>query len=852
MSKTNMVYSEGFRLEAVRRSFGDGLTIAALARELHISASSLYRWRYKYGYQNGSPKQPIKLARSGNLTEAHLLHNRLFTCQKWDGEKWVDLGNLAMFENTGFLNNEKLYNLHYHKPTQSVTYSFGKGGDHRAGRLFMTEDHRAFSGSIQMNASAQPLMVRGTIAPTVFNTQREQHTTSEFVDWQTFTLGAEWVEQQGSRILKSIFMLGSDDISNRTAVTNVHQWQTTIQMMPDTNPFGGQDSFTIVVDYQGQTFVGTYTDDAGTVYDWKGTAQAPSKAQTTANAANFVAIDGKPQPQPVQPMALTAEVRAADDVGPDLSVQDLMNISSINSVVVNGQTKVVDTAQVQTGKYFQAILINSLTGTDNNGNTWISDFFGDTQPIPDGVQQVMNNHLAFYQAKAVMNMGQMLHDSLDTDPNHKADVDRIDNDKLATAWKGLGTDKDYAAQSSELYIQGYKDGVAGIQPYLANNPKQWADQLYNVITSDDFLNVWAVQVASEEFKNVKQQMYEWFVQLSVLDPDNTDRPNQMLSTTFAVVLGVNFGKAQWTEDLKPYLAQAIQNMLDGDTSIFQDDILKNNAEAMRETLKEMISGFDTQEEFVDQLVNALNIWANKPENAGARVVQAGPSLADMFNVPKTILKEAGKVLGSLLYAAAAGYLIFQMVDDQDLNPVQEIGLGLLATGFVVKSIEKLMATQIGNWFRTGVEDGAGRFTKVAKTIGKWFTEDGLEIDNWATRLLGKSSAEFFAKRLGPALAVVGIAISAWQLAEDIKVGDVRDIVFDAINTFFALGDAVFIGLELFSFAWAGPVGIALAVVGAIVALVQLIWNLISPPPPPPDPIQQFIDGPLAAAGFVKA
>jgi hypothetical protein len=81
---------------------------------------------------------------------------------------------------------------------------------------------------------------------------------------------------------------------------------------------------------------------------------------------------------------------------------------------------------------------------------------------------------------------------------------------------------------------------------------------------------------------------------------------------------------------------------------------------------------------------------------------------------------------------------------------------------------------------------------------------------------------------------------------------VRDIVFDAINTFFALADLVFIGLELVSFAWAGPVGLAVAIVGALVALAQLIWNLISPPPPPPDPIQEFVNGPLTQAGYVKA
>ncbi|MCI0394926.1 MAG: transposase, partial [Chloroflexi bacterium] len=812
MSKARRVYPQEFRLTAVRWLNTEGLTVAELASELHVSTSSLYRWRAEYGGQIGTDgsQKPITLARSGDLSKGHLLHNRRFSCQVWDGEKWADQGELALFENTGFLQGEKLYNLYYHPETQSVIYSFGKGDAHRSGRLYMTQDHRAFSGTMQRGAMGSLLMVHGTIAPTVFNTQREKKSTSQFVDWQTFTLGSEWVDEQTGKILKAIFLLGSTDISNRTAVTNVHQWQTTIQMQPDTNPFGGQDQFTIVVDYRGQSFVGTYTDENGTVYDWKGTAQDASTQATTADAASFVALDGKPQLQPVHPMFMTAAARAADDTGPDLSIQDLMNVSSINSVVVKGQTQVLDTAQVQTGKYFQSILINSLTGTDSQGNTWISDFFGDKQPLPANVQTVMDAHQPFYQATAVMNLGQMLHDSLLNDPAHKDVVARIDNDKLAAAWKALGTNKDYAAQSSALYIEGYRDGVPGIQPYLGDNAKNWADQLYNQITSDDFLNTWAVQVASEEFKNVKQQMYEWYVQLLVLDPDNVDQANQMLSTTFAVVIGSAFNQTKWTEDLKPYLSQAIQNMLEGDTTLFQDAILQHNAEAMREILKKMISGFDSQEEFLDQLVNALNIWANMPANANRSVVRAGPDLAEMFDVFKTIRVQAGQVLTSLMFAAGAGYLIYELVADKDLNPVQEIGLGLLATGFVVKSIEKLLATQLGAWFSKPLEEGASRFTRVAKNIGKWFTEGGVEVDNWATKLLGKSSAEFFAARLGPALAVVGIAVAAWQLAQDIEVGDVRDIVFDSLNTFFALGDLVFIGLEMFSFAWAGPVGLALA------------------------------------------
>jgi len=58
-------------------------------------------------------------------------------------------------------------------------------------------------------------------------------------------------------------------------------------------------------------------------------------------------------------------------------------------------------------------------------------------------------------------------------------------------------------------------------------------------------------------------------------------------------------------------------------------------------------------------------------------------------------------------------------------------------------------------------------------------------------------------------------------------------------------------LELAGFAWAGPVGIAIAILGVIVTIVQLIWNIIHPPPPPPDPIQLFIQGPVSRAGYLK-
>jgi hypothetical protein len=741
--------------------------------------------------------------------------------------------------------------VYYHSASNSVHYSFGKDDNHDSGRIFFTEDHLAFAGTVH-NEDGTITAVRGNLRKTIYNTQRKLDCETSYVTWGTLTIGTEWVDDGQDKRLKSIFFLGDEDVSNRTAVTKVDDWKTTIEMMPSSNPITGNvDSFIITTDYTGRSFSGTYTDENGEVYAWKGIAQ--DAGTNVAHVSSYRMIDGEPLKKVVAPMCFTEEVRSQSDTGPDLSVQDLLNVSSIMSVKVDGQDKILDVAQEQTGLYFQSILINSLD------EKWIDDFFGSKKIIPDGVKTVMNNHSNFYKSKAVMNLGQMVHDCFGTDQAHKDIVKKIDNEKLSKAWKALGTDTDYAAQSSELYIEGYKNGVTGIQPYLNDNPKGWAKKLHDTIISDDFLNIWAVQVASEQFKNVKSQMYEWYVQLCVLDPDNTEQANDMLNTTFSVVLGAMFRKAQWIEDMKPYLAKAIENMLNGHTTDFQEDMLKNNAEKQQENLREMINAFDTIEQFTDALINAMNIWAARPKNAGKPAIRAANEVfEEMAASPKVAGKwekfntVGGGIFGSLIYAAGAGYLLYQITSGADLNPVEDVNLALLATGFMVKSVEKLLSTGLGKWIRKILESKTGKIAEFAKSLTKWFSEGGIEAEGWAVKVFGKSSAEFFAKRIGPALALVGVALCSYFLAEAIKTGDVKNIIFESISTFFALGDVVFLGLEMASFAWAGPVGLAIAVVGILVALVQLIWNIIDPPSPPLDPVEEFVSGPLTAAGFANA
>jgi len=817
------------------------------------------------------------LATSGNLSAAPLLHNRLYSCQVLDGDQWVDLGPLALFENTAFLNDEKLYNVHYHEPTSSVRYSFGKGDNYRAGSLNFTDDHLAFVGTTNWRGM-DSVAVRGNLDLTVFDTQRKlkSDSTAPYEAWQTFTLGTEWVDQQSSKVLVPVFKLGDRDISNRTAVTKVVKWQTTIEMVESQDMMSpGKDKFEIVVDPLGQQFSGTYTDRSGTVYDWKGTAQRASVAQNSARVADFALKDGPPLDQVVPPAEFRALLGGSNEGGPDLHIQDLLTVSALQNVTENGKTFTRDNAQIKTGQYLQDMLIDSLD------QKWIVDFFGDRRILTTNVEKIRVKHEPFYKKIAVMNLGQMIHDNFGTDERHKQIVARIDAEKLKKAWKDLGTDKDYAAQSTELYVEGYRDGVPGIRPYLENNPKGWAKQLFDTLTSDQFIQMWKIQISSKNFSDVQKQIYEWWVQLTVLDPD-ANYPTRMLHTMFAAATTTKFSDVKWQADMVPYLAEAIENMLKGDPELARKMGLTEHVAETQQTLQRVINSFQSTEQFVGFLVNFLTIWAGLSKNADAPIMNAPddyilwqdePTMAEKIWEKFSGAASGGKkfwgetgakicnLFKSIFYAAGAGFLIYQIVSGGirgTLNPIEGIGLGILAIGLLVKTVESLVALGVGAWLME--KWGPTGATKDAfETMGKWFRGE-LQTDNIWTKVLGKSSADSFAKRLGPIAAMLGLGLAIWILTTAVKGGVVSEIVFSTVNTLFATVQAglgiVELVINVMSWQeiwWMGPVGLLVALLGLIVLVFQWIWNTyISPKPPPVDPIEEFVTGPLKDAGYVTA
>jgi hypothetical protein len=301
-----------------------------------------------------------------------------------------------------------------------------------------------------------------------------------------------------------------------------------------------------------------------------------------------------------------------------------------------------------------------------------------------------------------------------------------------------------------------------------------------------------------------------------------------------------------------------------------DQIQQQAAKENQEILRMLITTQDELISLVDAIAAALTAYHLK------KTLQELATIVDIHEAIGRQLQgrqyqawsdikakgKAGGVLGMLFYGASAGYLIFSIADsaDKPLTPrqiIEEVNMGMLAMAILVKGMQRMMSLGVGRFLDGFARAGdGGAFRTFAGDIATWFRDGGkiipeTKLGKGFVAVFGQNATDFMARRIGPAMAVTGMVLSAFMLYDAIRTGVVRHIVFEALNTFFGLAEVALIGLELMSVGWAGPVGLAVAVVGVIIVLVQFIWDLISPPKPPSDPITQFVNGPMVAQGFAR-
>lgn len=786
------------------------------------------------------------------LSDCRTAHGRIYDTEVYDGENWVPYGQLAIAPEMISHDGAHVHTVDYHRPNHALLLR-GKTDDPTfQARLNLTDCGTAFVGTFT-TAEGTTQAIRGVTLEQVFHTER--HLKSDphapFHSWEDFTIRSEWVGNE----LKITYLLGTDDVSDRTRVTHVDRakGETTLEMVAQLTPPFSQSAFTIVLASGNRSFAGTLTDDNDNDYDWRGGTAAE---QAAAHAAVF---------RSAQESRATALKSAAPTS--TLSPQDLDNISSIQIVTDDKGNKVtVDYAQTLCGSYFNKCLVKGLD------KKWVDGIYGHPYDLPPRVQGVYDKQVKFFTDHAVLGTGQMLYDNLGTWPQYKDLIQHIQPTTMKAVWEGMGKSDTagiaYQEASNALYIEGFRDGVTLMQPYLNDNPEKWAETYFNWLTETANLLTWQIQVASKQFDNVKTRIYEWYVKLQVLAPDK-DYGERFTTIAYAALLGVSYSRSQWSDDLKPYLTAMIENAIAGkvDPKIM-DEVQQQAAKANQEILQTLVTTADQIALLVDGIAAALTAYSLKKslqQLALDPAAQAliGQQLAGAQYQAWSSLTAKGKIgglLSTLFYGASAAYLIYTIVEDskQPQTPkqiTQEANLGILALAILVKGIEKMMSLGVGRFLENFSRGGqGGAFRQFAGDVALWFKEGGKFVPTGPAgktfvAIFGESSAEFLARRIGPAMAVCGLILSAFMLYDSIKSGVVRNIVFEALNTFVALATVVLIGLELLSVAWAGPVGLAVAAVGIIIVLVQFIWNLIDPPAPPPDPITEFVRGPMVDKGF---
>ncbi|UOZ10656.1 hypothetical protein [Amycolatopsis sp. WQ 127309] len=787
------------------------------------------------------------------LGDARAAHDHVYDIEVYDGTDWVPGGRLVVLRDMVMHGDEHVHTVDYHGPNHALLIR-GKADDPTfQARLNLTDCGTALVGTIATGGGA-PQAVRGTALTQVYRTERQpkEALSPAFEPWDDFSISSAWDGNE----LKITYLLGEVDVSDRVRVSKVDRakGETTLEMVPQFEPPFQQDAFTIVLASGNHSFTGTLTDAETNDYEWRGGTK-PAPALAAARAA-----------RPARAKALAAVAAPAAT----RSLQDLDNISSIQ-VVTDGKGNqiTVDFAQTTCGGYFNKCLVNALDAQ------WIEGIYGHAYTLPTGVKAVFTDSQQFFHEYAVLGTGQMLYDNLGSSDQYKDVLNRIKPDAMTAVWRDMGTSTTagplYQEASSALYIQGYRDGVALMKPYLDDNPQQWAADYFTWLTDTANLLTWQIQIASKQFDNVKTRMYEWYVKLQVLAPDS-DYGKRFMTVAYSALLGVNYSKALWSEDLKPFLLALIENAIAGKVDpAVMDQVQQQAALENQELLKSLITTADTGLQLVDAIAAALTAYklkqtlqqaAQNPALAAAVGQQLGPKQYQAWsNLTKA--GKAGGLLSMLFYGASAGYLIYSIAQDgkgsqTPKTVVEELNMGILALGMLVKGIEKLMSLGVGRFLENFAAGGqGGAFRAFAGDLALWFQEGGKIVPvgkagKAFVAVFGENSAEFMARRIGPAMAICGLVLAAFTLYAAIKSGDERDIVFESLNAFFALATVVLIGFELMSFAWAGPVGLAIAVIGVLVVLTQFIWNQIDPPKPPPDPITQFVGGPMAQRGYATA
>jgi len=393
-----------------------------------------------------------------------------------------------------------------------------------------------------------------------------------------------------------------------------------------------------------------------------------------------------------------------------------------------------------------------------------------------------------------------------------------------------------------LYLEAFKECVPRITPYLENG-KMWAKEIFHTVTDENFLTTWATQISDQSYDKITQQVQEWYILVSILDPTNLDLAQDLMCILFCVVIHVFISKARWIDELKPFLTPSFIAMMEAKPK-FNNPSAQKDAIAAISALHDFISFFDSVDEFSSLFANALSVWRRAcPYEYLVDARTVGPFFEkavkssykskewkEKFEHKWKHFQEMQGLrwLSAGLYGAAGTFTRFILVGDTQvslLDIAKEINFGIMATGH---RAEKLIATTLYSWFRFSLY----RVELVARSLKQLFTKEGLIVDPWAINMFGKKEAELLTKGLARAAVYIGIATRC----EDPQL-------------FLHLAKQV--GIDVTGLPWVGLIPVYLVGGGYLVPILRDVWSQIHHVEPSIPVIQEFIASVLFPAGFVS-
>ncbi|EPQ51873.1 hypothetical protein GLOTRDRAFT_117818 [Gloeophyllum trabeum ATCC 11539] len=526
---------------------------------------------------------------------------------------------------------------------------------------------------------------------------------------------------------------------------------------------------------------------------------------------------------------------------------------------------------------------------------YVSQYLASAQEVDADTKSHINNDRVKLFWDAVGSFGA-------PDPN-KDPVKQYGWDRNSEAFKNI--QGAFVNQNLDTYKIGYKQGVPAFRPYL-DDPKKWHDELAAYLSDGKFLARWAYRNSVPGYTDGHRQVYEWQTQLSILQREaearglTVQRQTQDVanSLTTAILLP-KFDEVNWTDDMKQqYELQVKSIMAYSDKEL--EEIKKRNAEeyARIMAIKVGVQVHGTVDHFVmaaDQALRGiekiyLDKW-NKSLTAGD-LLQIQEKYRDAFIVAgenvqseqfiqivgEGYVKEVAESLsphaskwktwaakakewGSsikaaakpLLYAAGVGVVIYALCGGvMPLTPVEIVSLTGIAIALSIQTLSSFAVTQLGAWVSKKILNP----TAVGTILGQWFTQKGVSVVDKSSKLakiFTPSSAEFLVKRLGPLMALVAVGTSIYNLVQAINHGTTSDIVYNSIFLGLAIIETAVVAIGLFAShtaiaAFCGPIGIAVAAIGFIVAIISLF---VHDKPVAPNPAKDFVNGVCKDAGFFK-